>query len=90
MKSLLIALVASILLDAPITTAPREGNQNLYTRDAIISEETAPEEYTVIDSDGEVWAFAGGNYESGEAVTLIMSDNGTVSIYDDEIVHVCR
>ena len=90
MKTGIIALTTALLFGAPGAHRVPAEISNLYTRDAIISEEPAPEEYTVIDSEGEVWAFAGGNYESGEAVTLIMSDSGTVSIYDDEIVHVCR
>lgn len=40
------------------------------------------------DEQGNVWAFYAEGYERGQQVTLVMTDNETIGIYDDVIVKV--
>ena len=53
--------------------------------------EIEPETDTVIceDSTGNIWDFQGiEDYEIGDQVSCILTDNGTPTIYDDEILSV--
>ena len=54
-------------------------------RDAII---VSCETETIIakDTTGNVWAFEGEGYEEGDEVTLIIFNNNTDSIIEDDIV----
>lgn len=45
------------------------------------------ETVTVTDYNGNDWEFVGiEDYAYGDVVSMLMSDNGTESIYDDKIV----
>lgn len=43
---------------------------------------------SVIDEDGEEWNFYGGDFEQGQTVTIIFSNNGTNHTEDDKVIGV--
>lgn len=61
---------------------------HLYPTTAIITD-IHEEVVTVTGLNGEAWSFVGAeDYEVGDVCSMIMSDNKTQTIYDDEIMIV--
>jgi len=60
----------------------------LYSKAMIVTElDTANDIVVCEDYNGNLWEFQGvEDWAEGDIVAAIMYDNGTVSIYDDEIV----
>lgn len=88
------AMVACIGLMLKGITASAKGYnyniENLYAKTAMIYElDRTSDIVYVVDSNGEAWTFEGcEDYVIGDYVSMIMFDNNTQSIYDDEIVKV--
>ena len=61
---------------------------NLYPKTAkVYAIDRDSDIVTVIDSVGFLWEFYGvEDWEIGDLVSLLMFDNGTESIFDDEII----
>lgn len=61
--------------------------ESRYTRDVTVKsvEETT---ITVEDNKGYVWEFNGDDYKVGQHIIVVMNDNHTSNIYDDEIIEV--
>ena len=60
-----------------------------YERQAIVVE--SKDNKTVFeDKTGNLWSYGFCDIDEGKTVTLLMSDNGTKSIYDDAILDVIK
>lgn len=81
MKKIIIIFSVLILLGLLNTIESR------YTREVTVKrvEETA---ITVEDKQGYIWEFKGDDYKVGQHITVVMNDNHTSNIYDDEIIEV--
>lgn len=82
----MVALILAILLTFPWPTPG-----NLYDRQAMVVEsDRTADIVTVEDSEGFVWEFYGADsYEDGDAVVLLMWDNGTTETILDDAVFDC-
>lgn len=61
--------------------------ESTYTRDVIIVS-IKDQEITVEDTQGYLWTFIGEGYEIDQEITVVMNDQHTGTIIDDEIVRV--
>ena len=62
-------------------------NNNNYTREGVvIAIDTSNEEVIVVDTTGNEWCFYGVGYEEGSTVTMIMDNNNTDNIINDDII----
>lgn len=80
----MVALILAIFLALP---CPIPGG--FYDRQAtVVGFDDTADVVTVEDSDGFLWEFYGtGSYENGDAVVLLIWDNGTPdAIFDDAVV----
>lgn len=50
--------------------------------------EIEDEVVTIIDGEGYVWEWEGGNFQVNDEVIMIMSSKGTTEIFDDEIINI--
>ena len=78
-------IISVILFNIKANTTPKV---NYYTLTTVVtSVEHSTDTVKVEDGNGTIWAFTGcEDWQIGDICSLIMSDNGTASIYDDEIV----
>lgn len=58
-----------------------------YTRDVTVVE-VQDQEVTVEDKQGNLWCFNGTDYTVDQELVIVMYDNHTGTMYDDEIVKV--
>lgn len=58
-----------------------------YTRDVVVVE-VQNQGVTVEDKQGNLWSFNGTDYTVDQEITVVMYDNHTGTMYDDEIVKV--
>jgi hypothetical protein len=58
-----------------------------YNREVVVTDVDCIE-VTVEDEQGHLWSFFGSDYRVGQQLTVVMYDNHTDSITDDEIVRV--
>lgn len=58
-----------------------------YTREVIVREVDCLE-VTVEDKQGHLWTLKGTDYTVDQEITVVMYDNSTSTITDDEIVRV--
>lgn len=82
-KVLFIMMIAALLM---IT-----GRKNdFYPVRGIIAEINRTEDIVYfVDPTGNEWGFYGvGNWQENDMVVVIMDDNGTENIYDDQIITV--
>lgn len=61
--------------------------EHQYTRDVVVVE-VQGQEVTVEDKQGNLWCFNGTDYTVDQELVVVMYDNQTSTIYDDEIVKV--
>lgn len=61
-----------------------------YNMTAIVTYINSNDYVTVVDAEGDVWAFYGTNFSVGDEVKLKMFTNCTDSIYDDEVVKAVK
>ena len=58
-----------------------------YTREVVVID-IQGQEVTVEDKQGNLWSFKGTDYKIDQELVIVMYDNHTGTIYDDEIVKV--
>ena len=58
-----------------------------YTRDVVVVD-IQNQEVTVEDKQGNLWCFNGTDYTVNQELVIMMFDNHTGTIYDDEIVKI--
>lgn len=65
-------------------------NDTNYTMQAkVINVDTASDTVQIEDSHGEVWEFFGAeNFQKDNSVIVLMDNQGTSTVYDDEILSV--
>ena len=61
--------------------------ESRYTRDVTVKSVEGTT-ITVEDNRGYVWEFKGDDYKVGQHITIVMNDNHTSNIYDDEIIEI--
>lgn len=60
---------------------------NIYIREGIIvATDSSTEEVIIVDTTGNEWYFYGMGYMEGDAVTMIMDNNKTNNIINDDII----
>lgn len=86
-----VALACAWMFALKVNAQPKEEIKNgkTYTLATVVVE--IDEELSVIvceDSNGNLWEFFGGilEWEIGDGCAMVMYDNATTTIYDDEIV----
>lgn len=81
-------ILITLLLSA-IISAPKE-NGNLYAETAIVREiDYATDEVVVECFNGNLFSFYGTeDWAEGDICSMLMNDNGTPTVTDDEIVSV--
>lgn len=50
--------------------------------------EIEDEVVTIMDGEGYMWEWEGGNFQVNDEVVIIMSSKGTTEIFDDEIINI--
>ena len=79
----MVMLMATIFGGATIT---RLINNN-YTREGVVvATHASNEEVIIVDTTGNEWCFYGIGYMEGDAVTMIMDNNKTNNIINDDII----
>ena len=61
--------------------------ESRYTRDVTVKSVEGTV-ITIEDKQGYIWEFNGDDYKVGQHITVVMNDNHTSNIFDDEIVKV--
>ena len=60
---------------------------NIYIREGIIvAIDSSTEEVIIVDTTGNEWCFYGVGYIEGDSVTMIMDNNKTNNIINDDII----
>ena len=60
---------------------------NNYTREGVIvATHASNKEVIIVDTTGNEWCFYGVGYEEGDIVTMIMDNNNTDNIINDDII----
>lgn len=78
-------IISIILFNIKANTTPKVNYYPLTT--VVSSVEHSTDTVEVEDGNRTIWAFTGcEDWQIGDTCSLIMSDNGTANIYDDEIV----
>lgn len=82
--SLLLLISSALGVEADVNESREE---IFYARRAVVLEINGDE--MVLEDDTEnLWAYAIGDFTEGQTVMLLMSDCGTKTIYDDEVLEV--
>ena len=83
-RTITILLLALLLLTAVLCSNYLDTH---YTREVIVQEVTS-HEVVVEDKQGNLWVFCGEGYREGQALRIVMFDNRTSGITDDQVVKV--
>lgn len=60
---------------------------NTYIREGVVvATDSSTEEVIIVDATGNEWCFYGIGYIEGDAVTMIMDNNKTNNIINDDII----
>ena len=89
MKKIMYNTMVTVMLIVTIfggVTIARLINNN-YTREGVVvATHASNEEIVIADTTGNEWCFYGVGYEEGDTVTMIMDDNNTDNIINDDII----
>ena len=89
MKKIMYNTMVTIMLIVTIfggATIARLINNN-YTREGVVvATHASNEEIIIVDLTGNEWCFYGVGYEEGDTVTMIMDNNNTDNIINDDII----
>ena len=77
-------IIATVIIIGLLTLNYTEHH---YTREVTVRE-VSNQEVTVEDKQGHLWTFIGDDYTVDQEITVVMYDNTTTKITDDEIVRV--
>lgn len=61
-------------------------NNNYIREGVVVATRSSNEEVIVVDTTGNEWSFYGVGYEEGDTVTMIMDNNNTDNIINDDII----
>ena len=60
---------------------------NIYIREGnVVATNSSTEEVIIVDTTGNEWCFYGVGYMEGDSVTMIMDNNKTNNIINDDII----
>ena len=89
MKRMMYNTIVTVMLIVTIfggVTIARLINSN-YTREGVVvATHASNEEVIVVDTTGNEWCFYGVGYEEGDTVIMIMDNNNTDNIINDDII----
>ena len=85
MKRTIIAILLTLTLFGAVIVG--QSIEAHYTREVVVVE-VQDQEVTVEDRQGHRWSFFGDGYTVDQEITVVMYDNHTSIITDDEIVRV--
>ena len=89
MKRIMYDTMVTVMLIATIfggATIARLINNNYIRKGVVVATHTSNEEVIVVDTTGNEWCFYGVGYEEGDTVTMIMDNNNTDNIINDDII----
>ena len=67
-------------------TIARLVNNNYIREGVVIATQASTEEVIIVDTTGNEWCFYGVGYEEGDTVTMIIDNNNTDNIINDDII----
>ena len=79
----IVMLIVVIFGEATITKLI---NNNYTREDVVIATHASTEKVIIVDTTGNEWCFCGVGYEEGDTVTMIMDNNNTDNIINDDII----
>ena len=87
MKNIIAGIIIGVAATATITAQPKGA---LYPTCGIVTEtDETTDTVTFTEPNGNRWSFEGvEDWQEGDKIAVIMRDNGTPEIIDDEIVSV--
>ena len=89
MKKIMYNTIVTVMLIVTIfggVTIARLINNN-YTREGVVvATHASNEEVIIVDTTGNEWCFYGVGYEEGDTVTMLMYNNNTDNIINDDII----
>lgn len=89
MKRMMYDTMVIVMLMATIfggTTRARLINNNYIREGVVVATHASTEEVIIVDTTGNEWCFYGAGYEEGDTVTMIMDNNNTDNIINDDII----
>ena len=89
MKRMMYDTMVTVMLIVTIfggATIARLINNNYIRKGVVVATQTSNEEVIVVDTTGNEWCFYGVGYEEGDTVTMIMDNNNTDNIINDDII----
>ena len=89
MKRMMYDTMVTVMLMATIfngATRVRLTNNNYIREGIVVATHTSTEEVIIVDTTGNEWCFYGVGYEEGDTVTMIMDNNNTDNIINDDII----
>ena len=70
-------------------SSPMTNDTNYTMQAKVVDVDTASDTVQIEDSHGEIWEFFGAeNFQKDNSVIVLMDNQGTSTIYDDEILSV--
>lgn len=86
-----IAILMTIIVIASFAHQASSINDTRYIIEAkVIGTDTVTDTVQIEDTHGEVWEFFGvNNFQENDSVIVLMDNQKTSTIYDDEILSVC-
>ena len=81
-----VMLMATIFGGATIARLININNNNYIREGVVVATHASNEEVIIVDTTGNEWCFYGVGYEEGDTVTMIMDDNNTDNIINDDII----
>lgn len=92
--NVIVVIIMALLAHACYLKGKRTGANEMishvYPMSGIVTEVNHQENYVIVtDNIGNEWKFDGAeDWRMGDIAAMIMEDNGTEEIYDDEIIDV--
>lgn len=85
MYNTMVMVVLIVTIFGGVTIA-RLINNNYTRGGVVVATHTSTEEVIIVDTTGNEWCFYGVGYEEGDTVTMIMDNNNTDNIINDDII----
>ena len=89
MKKIMYNTMITVMLIVTIfggATIARLINNNYIREGIVVATHASNEEVVIVDTTGNEWCFYGIGYIEGDAVTMIMDNNKTNNIINDDII----
>ena len=89
MKRMMYDTIVIVMLIVTIfggATIARLINNNYIREGIVVATHASNEEVIIVDTTGNEWCFYGIGYMEGDSVTMIMDNNKTNNIINDDII----